>query len=78
MFGIGNGAPGSAALGDVTLVSESSGAACPGVSGLLLMGSPNSLPPPIDWRQVEDSVAFMCSHVTDGERLLIRGWFPIF
>jgi hypothetical protein len=46
------------------------GAVGPGVSDLLLPGSPGFLPPPIDWRQVEDSVAFIYSQVTDAERLL--------
>jgi hypothetical protein len=41
-----------------------------GVSELLLLGSRGFLHLPIDWIQVEDHAAFVCSQVTDVERLL--------
>jgi hypothetical protein len=41
-----------------------------GVSELLLLGSRGFLHLPIDWIQVEDNAAFVCSQVTDVERLL--------
>jgi hypothetical protein len=47
-----------------------SGAAGLVVSGLLLAGSPNILPPPIDWRRVGDNVEVTCSWVAAVEKLL--------
>jgi hypothetical protein len=61
---------GSAIPSDVTLAPGPSGATSLGVSGLLLLGSPNFPPPPIDWRRVEEDVEFTCSQVTVVERLL--------
>jgi hypothetical protein len=63
-------APASAAPGDTTSATGSSGAMGSEVSELLLLGSTGSLPPPIDWRRVEDNMEFACSQVTDAERLL--------
>jgi hypothetical protein len=70
MCGINNGAPGSTALGNTTSAPGSSGAADPGVSGLLPPGSPNFPSLPINWRQVEDNAAFTCLYLTDAERML--------
>jgi hypothetical protein len=68
--GTGISASASAALSDATPAPESLGAVGSGVSWLLLPGSPSLLPPPIDWRPVEDSATFACSQVTDTERML--------
>jgi hypothetical protein len=64
------GVPSSAAPCDASPTSESLDTTGPGVSGLLLTGSPGLLPPPIDWRQVEGNAELTCSQVTDVERLL--------
>jgi hypothetical protein len=65
MCGAGIGVPGSAAP-----APGSSSAAGPGVSGLLLSGSPSFPPPPIDWRRVGDEAKFPCSQVIVVDRLL--------
>jgi hypothetical protein len=65
-----NGALESVALGDMILAPGSSGAMGLGVFGLLLLGSPGFLPPPIDRRWVKDNAEFTCSQVTDVEMLL--------
>jgi hypothetical protein len=68
--GAGAGIPGSAALGDVTLATEPSSIFGSGVSGLYLPCSSGLLPPPINWRWVEDKVEPACSQVATGEGLL--------
>jgi hypothetical protein len=65
-----NGALESVALGDMILAPGSSGAMGLGVFGLLLLGFPGFLPPPIDRRWVKDNAEFTCSQVTDVETLL--------
>jgi hypothetical protein len=70
MSGADIGAPRSATPGDTIPAPGFSSAASPMVSGLLLSGSTIFPPSAIDWRQVEDDVAFTCSQVTDVERLL--------
>jgi hypothetical protein len=61
MRGAGIGVPGSATPGDVTPVLGSSGAAGPGISGLLLSVCSNFPPLPINWRRVGHNVEFTSS-----------------
>jgi hypothetical protein len=56
--------------GDAIPAPESLDVVGPGVVRLLLPDFPGSLPPPIDWKQVEDNVEFACSLVVVMERLL--------
>jgi hypothetical protein len=69
MCGAGIGVPGSAAP-----APGSSSAAGPGVSGLLLLGSPSFPPPPIDWRRVGDEAKFPCSQVIVVDSCCTRRW----
>jgi hypothetical protein len=66
----GAGVPESAAPGDMTPVPRSSSAVGLGVSGLYLPGSPDSHPPPINWRWVGDEAESLCSQVATTEMLL--------
>jgi hypothetical protein len=62
MPGIGIAVPGSTAPGDTTPSPGSSGTSHgPGVSGLLMSGSPNFLTLSIDWRWLEDNAEFAYS-----------------
>jgi hypothetical protein len=62
MRGVGIAVPGSIAPGDATPSPGSSGTSHgPGVSGLLMSGSPNFLTLSIDWRRVEDNAEFAYS-----------------
>jgi hypothetical protein len=70
MCGFGIGVPKSTALGVMTPAPGSSGIVGPGVSRLVLSGSPGFAPPPNNWRRVEDNMEFACSQVIDAERLL--------
>jgi hypothetical protein len=75
MHGISLGAPGSAAPGDATLALGYLGIVGPGLSRLLLLGSPGFLFPPIDWRWVDGDAEFACSQVTAKEVLCFtRHW----
>jgi hypothetical protein len=72
MRGSGFSVPRSAAPDDAAPIPGSPGTMCLGVSRLILLGSPNFLPPPINWRRVEDNAEFACSQVTTAERLLYK------
>jgi hypothetical protein len=60
MRGTGTGVPRSTTPGNATSAPGSSGTAGLGVSGLLLQSSLGFLPPPINWRRVQDNVEFTC------------------
>jgi hypothetical protein len=70
MHDAGLGAPGSAALGDMTPTCRSLGTAGPGVFRLLLSGFSGFPPTHIDWRRVDEGAEFACSQVTMTEVLL--------
>jgi hypothetical protein len=53
--------PKSAYPSDAAPVPGSSSTMSPGRSGLYLPGFPGSLPPPINWRQLEDEAESVCS-----------------
>jgi hypothetical protein len=64
------GVPGSTTPGDVAPAPGSTRVTVPGVSELLLPGSPSFPPPPIDWRWVGNDAEFTCSRFATMERLL--------
>jgi hypothetical protein len=68
--GASAGVLGGAAPGDAAPAPGSSSTVSLRVSRLYLSGSPGALPPPINWRWVENEVESTCSQVTTTERLL--------
>jgi hypothetical protein len=70
MHGANIGVSGNAAPGDVALDPGPLGTMSPGVSRLLLSGSPGFLRPSIDWRRVEDNSKLVRLQDATVERLL--------
>jgi hypothetical protein len=70
VHGVGTSTLGLTTLSGAVLALESSGAVGPRIAGLLLLGSPRPLSPPINWGHVEDSAEQACSQVVTVGRLL--------
>jgi hypothetical protein len=68
--GTGLGTPRRIDPSDAIPALGSSGIGGLGITRLLLLGTPDSSSPSIEWRQVEDNVEYACSQVTVVKRLL--------
>jgi hypothetical protein len=70
MCGSGPGMPRCTVLGDMVPGPTFSGVIDPGVTELGLLGSLGSVPPSINWEQVEDNVEQACLKVAAMDMLL--------
>jgi hypothetical protein len=72
VHGAGPGTPGHTTPGDVVPAHRFLGAVGPGVAGLLLLNSPGSPSPPLNWGLVEDSVDLSCSQDAATKKAAVR------